>query len=406
MKKTKSFTVLDLFSGAGGMSLGFQQAGFTVAGAVEYLEEAADTHEENFKECTMIKGDIRKDSIKEQIFRIGRERNIDVIIGGFPCQGFSIAGNRNPLDPRSQLYREYLQVVAEIQPPMFVMENVKGLLSVKTLPIHLPNAQKKEIQENIRKIHRHRNLKRYKAQRTLEENELKEFKNLDGKIKRLKKETKDFLVPLFPIIQDDIQALGYTPSWKVLNAADFGTPQIRKRIFIVGTRNDINIQFDFPRPTHSEKYTSAGEAIGDLEDKGEGEVPNHDFTNHSKTFEKRLEKVKPGKTLYKKYRDAWWRLVKNEPSRTVKENHGGVFIHYGHSRVLTPRELARLQDFPDQFVFKGAKSKVLVQIGNAVPVKLAKAIANAVKKLLQKFMEHDETVASLSQETTSVKSPP
>ncbi|MHA1370396.1 MAG: DNA cytosine methyltransferase [Promethearchaeota archaeon] len=373
--------VLDLFSGAGGLSLGFEQAGFSVVAAVECWPPAAATYRRNFPSVKMIDGDIRDNDVKGQIQEFCREKSVDVIIGGFPCQSFSLSGNRDPLDSRSQLYRDYLQVVENVRPAIFVMENVKGLLSMKTLPPDLSQKEVEYFHENLSRIRRYKDLKRYGSQRKLNPQERSEFNKLKRSINSLKEAVKAVLVPLLDLIISEIQDLGYRVQYRILNSADYGTPQTRQRVFIVAIRDDLSGEFHFPEPT-CEKYRSVREAIGDLEGKTEGHLPNHDFTAHKPSFVKRLAKVKPGENLYKNFTDAWWRLVPDKPSKTVKENHGAVFIHYSEARVLTPREMARLQDFPDHFVFEDKKCNVLKQIGNAVPVKLARAVATSVMNFL------------------------
>ncbi|HME50641.1 MAG TPA: DNA cytosine methyltransferase [Candidatus Lokiarchaeia archaeon] len=382
MKKGENpYTVLDLFAGAGGMSLGFTQAGFSVIGGVEIWSPAARTYEKNHRSSRLIEGDIRSLDVQDAIYELHKEKNVDIIIGGFPCQGFSIAGNRDPLDSRSQLYREYLKIVKMIKPLMFVMENVKGLVSMRVIPPDLPQKEIEFLKDTLKKIQRYKDLKRYCAQRELIDDEEKEYTGLKEIYPDLKQDVESVLVPLLPLIQSEIESLGYTPTYKVLNATLYGSAQSRQRIFIAAIRNDLQGTYSFPEPLITNPRT-VKEAIGDLENIGEGEIANHEFTEHATAFVKRLAKVKPGETLYKRYSDAWWRLVPDQPSRTVKENHGAVFIHYNQDRVITPREMARLQDFPDDFVFLGPKSTVLKQIGNAVPVRLSKAIAISIKECL------------------------
>ena len=147
----------------------------------------------------------------------------------------------------------------------------------------------------------------------------------------------------------------------------------------------------FPDKTHFDPnlenngknlYLTAKEALQDLENVPEQYLPNHVFTKHNPKFVKRLINTPIGKNVYKNYSDAWYRLKPDEPARTVKENHGGVFVHYAKPRVLTPRELARLQSFDDSFVFYSTKSNILKQIGNAVPPKMSQAIAKKLKSCL------------------------
>jgi len=376
----QNYNVLDLFAGAGGLSLGFEKAGFSVVGAVEIWEPAIKTYIRNHPRSMMIGGDIRTESVKQQIRALHKEKPIDIVIGGFPCQGFSMAGNRDPLDTRSQLYQEYLNVVSELKPIMFLMENVKGLTSMKVLPPDLSKKERERFRKGLEKMQRFKDLKRYKAQRQLAPEEVEEFESLSASITKIKKDTTAILTPLLPIIRKSIEKLGYKVYDKVLNAADYGSAQYRDRIFIVGIRNEIQDDFSFPAPSHT-KPRSVKEVIGDLEDAPEDPSINHEFTNHAPAFVKRIAKLKNGETLYK-YSDAWWRLIPDQPSRTVKENHGAVFLHFSKNRVISPREMARLQDFSDDFIFESTKSNVLKQIGNAVPVSLSRAMGVAFKKFL------------------------
>jgi DNA (cytosine-5)-methyltransferase 1 len=199
---------------------------------------------------------------------------------------------------------------------------------------------------------------------------------------------------VFENIFREFAAIGYRVEYALLNAADFGVPQRRERVVFIGSREGAEICF--PTPTHSQRtdgviglfdnglqpWVTTSDAIGDLLDKPEDVEWGHEFTKHSPEFTSRLEGTEVGTSVYGGYADAWYRQPPEEPARTVKENHGGVFVHYAKPRVMTPRELARLQSFPDQFRFVGSKSKVLVQIGNAVPPLLGKAIAEGVKPML------------------------
>ena len=130
-------------------------------------------------------------------------------------------------------------------------------------------------------------------------------------------------------------------------------------------------------------WLTTGEAIGDLTDAPEDVAFAHEFTAHKPEFLERLRATPVGGNVYAGYSDAWYRQPPGEPSRTVKENHGGVFVHYARPRVMTPRELARLQSFPDDFVFSGKKSKILVQIGNAVAPRFGKALAESLQGMLE-----------------------
>lgn len=322
---SNGLTFVDLFAGAGGLSLGFVMAGFTPLASIEIAEAAVDTYRYNFCEQrgfkeTVESRDIRDQLVKDELLAKLKNKSVDVICGGFPCQGFSLSGNRVVYDERNSLYKDMLEIVKDVRPKFVVMENVVGLRSM-----------------------------------------------LDGKIEQM-------------IINDYANA-GYKISVKVLNSADYGVPQQRKRVIFIGNRlNGTNYH---PQPILSpEEYKTTKDAIEDLMYKAEDKKFNHVITKHSEEMKERLAKVEEGKSLYDNYSDSWKKCPWNQPSCTVKENHGAVNIHPKLPRVITAREMARLQSFPDNFIFKGAKKWQLVQIGNAVPPLLGKAIALSVEKSL------------------------
>lgn len=319
-------TFVDLFAGAGGLSLGFVEAGFTPLASVEINKFAVETYKYNFIEKRgfdefVETRDIREDAVKQYLYDHLKDKKVDVICGGFPCQGFSMSGNRIVTDDRNSLYKEMLEIVKEIKPDFVVMENVVGL-------------------------------------RTM----------LDGKI-----EAK--------IIQDYNEA-GYDVNVTVLSSADYFVPQIRQRvIFICNRIGAVNYH---PKPLlDKENYVTIKDAIEDLMDRPDDKDINHVRTRHKTDMIERLGKVEEGKSLYENYSDSWKKCHWNKPSCTIKENHGAVNIHPRRPRVITAREMARLQSFPDDFIFKGAKKWQLVQLGNAVPPLLGKAIALAVEKSLK-----------------------
>jgi DNA (cytosine-5)-methyltransferase 1 len=321
-KYNPAFSYIDLFSGAGGLSLGFEQAGFEGIAAVENMPAAIETYVRNFHH-PVISDDITKDKTKKDLYSIINKSEfdeIDVICGGFPCQGFSMSGHRIVDDNRNSLYKEMLEIVHHIKPKYIVMENVTGLRSM-----------------------------------------------LNGKVEEK--------------IIADYKNIGYKINVTVLNSADYYVPQLRKRVIFIGNRlSNINYH---PKPLLSEKnYLTTKSSIEDLMNRSEDIEFNHVPTKHSLEMEKRLRAVPEGGALYKNYSDAWKKCPWDSPSCTIKENHGGVNIHPKLPRVLTAREMARLQSFPDNFIFKGSKKWQLVQIGNAVPPLLAKAIALAVRRSL------------------------
>ncbi|MHA1847023.1 MAG: DNA cytosine methyltransferase, partial [Promethearchaeota archaeon] len=316
-------------------------------------------------------------------------------------------------DQRSQLYEEFINVVDHFKPKIFVMENVKGILSMKHVKDGISKREKARFLDISLKIQKYKDLKRYRAQRQLTRKESDEFVKLKNQYKKLLKQQDSFLKPVIEKIISGFNRIGYNVKYKLLNAVHYGVPQKRERVIFIGSNVfQINDSF-FPIPTHGDKsrvngkedkmrkknastmnldedlksFVTVKDAIGDLEDEKENKEWSHEFTKHKEDFVEKLSAVPIGETLYKRYRDAWFRLFPDQPSKTVKENHGGVFIHYKFPRVLTPRELARLQSFPDNFIFKGTKSNVLKQIGNAVPPGLARAIAKSIKIVLNEFVK-------------------
>lgn len=324
------FNFIDLFSGAGGLSCGLTMAGFTPVSSVEIMPEAVDTYKYNFVEQKRFNEnvqtrDIRVASVKQELYDSVEDKHVHLIVGGFPCQGFSMAGHRVVTDPRNSLYLEMLEIVKRIKPDFVVMENVEGLRSM-----------------------------------------------LGGKV-----EAK---------IISDYKEAGYDINVTVLNSADYGVPQIRKRVIFVGNRHGLKNYH--PKPIYSpDNYVTLGEGIKRFMSIPENKQINHIFTRHSDKMIEQIKALPEGQSLYGNYSDAWKKSPWNKPSCTVKENHGGVNIHPRLPRVLTPRELAALQSFPDDFIFKGSKKWQLVQIGNAVPALLGKAIGIAVMKSLEKCEE-------------------
>ena len=179
-------------------------------------------------------------------------------------------------------------------------------------------------------------------------------------------------------ILEDYKAIGYDMNVTTLCAADYYTPQKRERVIFIGNR--IGLKNYYPKPIlQPSEYITTGESISDLMNHPVDEAFNHVPTKHRPDMEEKMRLLPEGKSLYKGYSDAWKKCPWNEASCTIKENHGGVNIHPKLPRVLTAREMARLQSFPDDFIFMGAKNKQLVQIGNAVPCLLGKAIGIAVR---------------------------
>ena len=176
---------------------------------------------------------------------------------------------------------------------------------------------------------------------------------------------------------------------QILEAADYGVPQIRTRAIFIGNRLGLPNPFPAPQLT-PENYTPIESAIGDLINKNPIPEFNHEWTKHSKQFEARIAKVKPGESLYETFYDAYKRQYKGVPSMTIKENHGGTHIHPTLNRCISAREMARLQSFPDEFIFEGSMKKAMWQIGNAVPPRLAECIGHAIAPFIEAAINNSE----------------
>ena len=330
-----AYKYIDLFCGAGGLSLGFDQAGFKNVFAVEFNPDFAKTYIKNFKNHKLIVDDIKNIS-NDKIDELLGGQEVDVIIGGPPCQGFSIAGNIGRTfidDDRNKLFKEFVRFVAHVKPRMFVMENVAAMAT------HLKGKTIIEI--------------------------VKAFEDAGG---------------------------GYRVKWEVLNSANYGVAQERRRIVVVGVRKDLKTDFIYPK--YEEKIYTVKDVIGDLPALESGEssdIPNHVAMKHSAQMLEKMSYVKDGgdradipEDIRPKSGDIrkYIRYASNKPSVCVTGDMRKIF-HYEQNRALTSRELARIQSFPDDFVFEGASIQVQQQIGNAVPPKLANKIAVQVEEALK-----------------------
>lgn len=353
-----NYKVVDLFCGAGGLSKGFLDAGFDIVFGVDFNQIALDTFEKNHGSAEPLLLDLFKlDNIKYLLEKLDKRgvRELDVLIGGPPCQGFSLAGNRIESDERNKLYTAMVETARQLKPKVILLENVPGLLKL-----------------------------------------------YDGKAAKK--------------IESDFTKLGYVVKKKVLYAPDYGIPQIRKRVFFVSVKKGFS-DFEFPEPVISDpnKYVTCEEAISDLpaliNSRGEEIqeytcsplcyyqkmmrknskfVYNHIGTLHSEKTIKMISMVPEGKN-YKalpeeyrknyKYHESLTRYHSKKPSRTIDTGHRTHF-HYKWNRIPTVRECARLQSFPDDFIFIGNKAEQYKQVGNAVPPLLGYALAKSIIKVL------------------------
>lgn len=338
---------IDLFCGCGGLSLGFEKAGINVLVGIDAWQDAITTFNYNHKKSKGICADLstlEPSEIEKEL----NGKSVDLIIGGPPCQGFSVAGKRIVDDVRNKLYKNFVRFVEYYKPKAFMMENVPNILSI------------------------------------------------GGGIVR------DSIVK-------DFSDLGYKVVYKVLTASNYGTPQNRRRAVFVGFKDGK--EFIFPQQTVEQLVTSY-EALSDLPENSledgsdypmttncdyqklmrcnSSKIYNHQITEHSDKTKKIIALVPDGgnyKNLppelqqTRKVHIAWTRLNSQKPSFTIDTGHRHHF-HYKWNRIPTVRESARIQSFPDDFIFLGTKTSQYKQVGNAVPPLMAEAIAKKLKETL------------------------
>lgn len=353
----KTFNAIDLFAGCGGLSKGFMDAGFNILVGVDNDQAALNTFAMNHEGAIALNADLSSQDTFNKIKEVAGEKEIDVVIAGPPCQGFSVTGPRHFDDPRNKLYLAVLELVRQYKPKGFIIENVPGMAMM------------------------------YKGQ--VKDEILRRFRNM-----------------------------GYNTECQILTAADYGVPQVRKRLVFMGIRSDIG-EPEFPEPILSpENYITCRDAISDLpsrENELGQEVDSYDkppvtdyqrkmrgscsvLYNHVATDHKQFVKdtiaLVPEGGNYKDlpagwgesrtFHEAWTRYAGDKPSKTIDTGHRNHF-HYKYNRVPTIRENARLQSFPDDFVFTGNKTQQNRQVGNAVPPLLGYALGKKVLEIISKY---------------------
>lgn len=347
---------IDLFAGCGGLSKGFMDAGFEIIVGVDNDQAALNTFKLNHNGAVAMNADLSKQETFDEIKRIAGDRSIDVIIAGPPCQGFSLTGPRNFDDERNKLYLAVFEVVKQYNPKAFIIENVPGMATL-----------------------------------------------YEGQI-------KDEILRRF-------DALGYNVECKILCAADYGVPQLRRRLIFMGIRKDLGVP-SFPVPTFTpDTYRTCKDALSDLPSReneygeetdvytaaptseyqklmrGNCEVlHNHVASKHSQMVQDTIALVPEGGNYKdlpagwgesRKFHVAWTRYHGDRPSNTIDTGHRNHF-HYKYNRVPTVREAARLQSFPDDFIFTGTRTQQNRQVGNAVPPLLGYALGKAILNIIQK----------------------
>lgn len=350
MPKNSQFNFIDVFAGAGGLSCGMEMAGMRCVLGIDADKHAMRTFAHNHKHAEVYCGDVTKLS-KTELKRLTKGQKIHAVVGGPPCQGFSTVGLGDPDDIRNTLFREFVRIVRETKPDFVVIENVTGMLAKKN----------------------------------------------EGTLKS---------------IFECFKKMGYAMDVRVLSAHEYGVPEMRRRTIILGNR--IGAEIVFPVVTHGEgkkkNPVTVKEALADLKDK-KGKLHNHDLENavlptkldeqrlacipegHGIRYEKDEKKFLTRKSLklgvdWKNLREGrfrqtkYFRLDGKKPSPTIM-THRHSYYHPKEIRYLTQREAARLQSFPNDFVFFGPLSAQWRQIGNAVPPLLGKAIGTAIFKMMQ-----------------------
>lgn len=352
--------VIDLFSGCGGFSYGFESAGYNVVLGVDNEKIALDTFKLNHNNSDILLADLHLDSTIDEIVDKVQGKTIDVIIAGPPCQGFSLTGTRQKSDNRNTLFYSVFKLAERVKPKAIIIENVPGLATLYN------GVAKNEI--------------------------LKQF-----------------------------ERLGYSCNFQVLYAPEYEVPQIRKRIFFVGLRKGLGT-FEFPKPVLTEKeYNTCSVAISDLpsrenelgKEQDNYESPaltdyqkrmrgdtkilsNHSATKHTDHVIDVISQVPEGgnhKDLpagvgdSRQFNEAWTRYHSQKPSKTIDTGHRNHF-HYKYNRIPTVRENARLQSFPDNFVFLGTRTQQYRQVGNAVPPLLGYHVAKQLLKFIKADKQH------------------
>lgn len=314
--------VLSLFSGSGGLDLGFIATGkFEVVYANDFNEKACATYKHN----------IGDHIVHDDIARLRDLPKADVIVGGPPCQGFSTANPARSFDdPRNQLFKEYARIIAEVKPKMFLMENVAGMMSMQK-----------------------------------------------GKV--------------FELIKKELSNCGYTLYDQLMNAKDYGVPQSRRRVIVIGVRNDLQQPFQFPAPTHTkEDYVTVGQTL--LDRPLDEHTPNHKVGKLTPLNLQRIQYIPEGGSMkdcppeLRNNSDpnrSMRRLNRTKVSHTIVHNNCDHYYHPTEPRRITIREMARIQGYDDRYTFLGSKSEQSRQVGNSVPVLLAKVLAFKIYDQLQ-----------------------
>lgn len=421
--KKKKYTIFETFVGAGGSHIGFKSEGFESKYVNDFCNECLETLLYNNPEIAKTAFvdnssilDINLDEIAEKTGLNSKE--LDVLFGGIVCKGFSLAGERSPNDERNYFYRKQLEIVEKFKPKISVIENVPGIQHAEVLKSDVSNNIKLKVDELWQ------NIENYKGQKANLRKNNKITSTFEEKGKKLRKEkeefidylrNKNYLISVFKDIEDRYHKLGYKTYKKLLNAASYGAATKRERIIIVAVREDINIEYFFPPPSHIDNYLknkyidqyldnviyerskSVNDALSkiDYNKKDNDNIPmchnpktveRFKYIPEGKSISEFIDELPPELKISKFYsRGNTMRLDGNKPSPTLVPGHSNFPVHPVQHRSITVREAACITGFPMNYIFFGSHTKRCEQVGNAVPPPLAKAIAHSIKKLLDEY---------------------
>jgi len=403
------FTVAETFVGCGGSHFGFKKSGFTSVFVNDIWDDAIQTlkiNDKDLNDSQIICDDIHSIDADYLEKKGIHTENLDVLIGGVVCKGFSLAGVRNPYDPRNYLYKEQLRLVGFLRPKISIIENVQGMLNMQILK----QENDKDVEDLCNELNelceKHKKVRgrliaetkrmtpeMIPLERTALEAVIVETKNELTELKNKRQSLETQLEGHKYSVVDDIEKtyveLGYTVHKKVLMCSDYGCHTNRQRLFIVAVRKDLNIDWEYPEPTTSNSRPTVADAFQLLDKEGvnnpEIDVDNRAMNHKEKTIEK-FKKIATGGKSTEGYfsRGTSSRLAFDKPAPTLVPGHSAFQIHPIENRSITVREGAILTGFDKEFKFYGSHTSRCMQIGNAIPVNMAYAMAEQCKKFLHK----------------------
>ena len=410
------YTIFETFVGAGGSHLGFKNNGFISKYVNDIDENCLKTllyNNPNIeKEAFVDNRDIMDIDEKKLLTQIGMKKGeLDVMFGGIVCKGFSLAGERSPNDPRNYFYRKQLKIVNELRPKVSVIENVPGILTANVLAYDVSYEIKEQVDKLWKKLE---NYKGKKANLRKVNSISKEFEQEGVKLRKEKadmlKELEDghYLISVLEDIKRIYNDIGYKVYYKVLNSAWYGSSTKRDRTIIVSVRNDIDLEYKYPKQVYGlsrkKPFKTVNDALNLIDYNDSNDLDNVPMAHNEKTV-RRFKYIPEGDTIAnhidelpedlkisKFYsRGSTMRLDGNSPSPTLVPGHSNFPVHPKLDRCITVREAACITGFPIDYKFFGSHSKRCEQVGNAVPPHLSTAVAKSVKELLNNYYKNKES---------------